>query len=565
MKKTGLLPLVLALGVSAGAHAQVSLVARTPARHAIAPVNTAVVLTFSQPVTTTSAGTIQVLAPQSGRRVTTLSMASTTATLVPAADFKPGETVTVTVPATVQTAGGIAAAPHVYQFTTAATGGAGHFAFWQQLDTLTTTAQLVGVAPADVNGDGHTDLVSVVSTTTLVGHLNVDLSDGAGGYLPTIVQGQFVDPTALVVGDVDGDGDPDLLVAEAGSGGIANPCRVLFNIGSGTFTAGVPLPISTRLRTLTLGDLDADGDLDVVTGPDQTGNTEVLRNDGTGVFSAIGSLPLSDATAQYLVDLDDDGDLDLLHRAAAGSSSRMARNNGNGTFAPPTTLPFGVALPPCDLNADGNLDLVAQLLSPAGMQVHLGTNTGTFTAQPAVTFVGGGNQAGLRLALADADGDQVTDVVAAFVQGSAKFILARNDGTGTFTAGPAQPMPLPTPFVTRLVAADVDGDGDLDLLAPTSAQGALLLLRNAPVGPAGDGELRKKKEEIRVWPNPAAERAIVTWPAGLPADVLLLDGVGREVRRQRAGVGAAELDLRGLPPGLYTVRVGGYAGRLVVE
>ena len=90
-----------------------------------------------------------------------------------------------------------------------------------------------------------------------------------------------------------------------------------------------------------------------------------------------------------------------------------------------------------------------------------------------------------------------------------------------------------------------------------------------PTGLAED--LAAARAPLTVWPNPATGRARVGWPASAPgsrpAAVVLLDGLGREVRRQSLAPAETptELDVRGLAPGLYTVRAGARTARLVVE
>ena len=117
-------------GLLLGAQAQPTVTSTSPARNATAaPRPSNVALTYSQPINSATAATVRVFSQQAGGRkaLTSASASGNVLTLDPAQDFKPGETVFVTAPATVLGTGGTAAVPYVYQFTTQAGVGPGTF------------------------------------------------------------------------------------------------------------------------------------------------------------------------------------------------------------------------------------------------------------------------------------------------------------------------------------------------------------------------------------------------------------------------------------------------------
>lgn len=198
--------------------------------------------------------------------------------------------------------------------------------------------------------------------------------------------GQFTDQTfprlpsaieqtvAMLPGDIDGDGDLDLIVLNRGQD------KVLMNSGAGFFTDETSLrfPVtSDTSRAGGLADLDGDSDLDLVVGNSRGEAAALYFNDGVGRFFAgdLGMTPLPNETIAglELVDLDEDGDLDVYLSNAGqllaghgflGGPDRYFRNNGRGRFEERTTSHFVPPNDPTtdaafgDIDGDGDLDLV---------------------------------------------------------------------------------------------------------------------------------------------------------------------------------------------------------------
>ena len=236
---------------------------------------------------------------------------------------------------------------------------------------------------ADLDGDGDLDLVYINDVGGL-GPLVIYWNDGKGkfsfafGHVPALPALGW----GLEVGDIDGDKDLDLIY-----GGWVGGIHVLVNDGKGKFTDGSKTRISRTgwLESIpVLGDVDGDGDLDLVVGkqgvsPDKRpGQTALYLNDGKGVFTEVTSSRLpkddEDTTALYVRDLDLDGDADILvvNQAFAGQKTRFYANDGKGKFTDRTTamLPAGT-LTDCanigigDFDGDGDLDLIAAPLGRA--------------------------------------------------------------------------------------------------------------------------------------------------------------------------------------------------------
>ena len=260
------------------------------------------------------------------------------------------------------------------------------------------------------------------------------------------------DPTeALALGDIDGDGDLDLIFGNLGQN------RVYVNDGTGTFThAPANMPSDSDLtRAVALGDVDGDGDLDLVFGNHAQQNRLYL-NDGTGTFTDATSVRMpsdSDFTAALaLHDVDGDVDLDLVV-GNIGDLNRLYLNDGTGVFSdvtltqiPPSgASTFHIALG--DVDKDGDPDLV---LGNSGQnRLYLNDGSGTFTDATAAQMPSV-RETTLAVALGDVDGDDVPDLVflcQARIRHDPSHRSSRAEpGPGTITAvaaAPGQPLPGP--------------------------------------------------------------------------------------------------------------------------
>ncbi len=325
------------------------------------------------------------------------------------------------------------------------------------------------LAVGDVDGDGFPDLVCANMGGTMPGTQNtLYLNDRAGGFVDVTATHlpQVVDWSgAVALGDVDGDGDLDIFFGNQAS----QPSTLYQNDGTGRFTdvTGAQLPFLARtIYCAKFVDIDGDRDLDLVA------RERILQNDGRGFFTDVTSTHSPNASinawGMAVGDVDGDGDQDVLFGINSTTVAPVLwLNNGLGVFTDAgANLPGPIYVAGdftlADIDWDGDLDVFLQSYARPS-QLWRNNGQGVFTNVSA-TQIPAIQEFTYSSAMADMDGDGDPDIVlfnGANVAGQTR--LLRNDGTGVFVDAPGAVAPA-IMNSTCGALADLDRDGDLDIV-----------------------------------------------------------------------------------------------------
>jgi hypothetical protein len=260
------------------------------------------------------------------------------------------------------------------------------------------------LAVGDVNVDGHLD---VVATNFDNGTAAMMLGDGTGHFSSTTdppVAGVADGPLGVALGDLNGDGYLDIVTANFAAGNVS----VLLGDGTGQFTQalGSPITAGSGPISVAIGDVNNDHKMDIVVANLNSSNVSVLLGDGAGRFTQPGGSPVSTgaSTGPFSValgDVNNNGNLDIVSANSLTNNVTVLFGNGNGTFVTPGTTfavgttPMSVALG--DVDGGGNLDIVVADSSSDNVSVLIGNGSGGFAAAANTTTGAGTHPSAVAL------------------------------------------------------------------------------------------------------------------------------------------------------------------------
>ena len=285
------------------------------------------------------------------------------------------------------------------------------------------------------------------------------------------------DPIAIAVGDLNGDDQLDVVVAEAAGDAV----RLKFNDGSGGFDEGVSVSVGDRPLWVTVEDVDGDGSLDVITANRLSDNVTILWNDGSGGFSESLTLEVDDNPVSVkAADLDGDGDLDLVTTNSLADSISLLEKTGTRTFGTALHLTAGDhprSIVAVDADADGDLDLVTANQRSGDLSIF--TNTEGSFSTPASISIGGEPRV---VVSGDVNFDGRPDLIVASGGESARISIQRNLGGGQFEQWRQLSAPGSDP--NALAVGDLTQNRALDIVVGYELLDKLVVyLNDAPTDP----------------------------------------------------------------------------------
>jgi len=352
---------------------------------------------------------------------------------------------------------------------TAALGTGASALGWLNSQTPPTGSGPSSVVVGDFNGDGIPDLAvaNAGSTSTYEYYLTILLGNGDGTFTATAASpltGAY--PSSIAAGDFNGDGIPDLAVADY----VYETLTILLGNGDGTFTATAVSPATGNgPASVAVGDFNGDGIPDLAVANYYSNTVTILLGNGDGTFTgttvnlAPGGAPISLAVG----DFNGDGKADLAVANYEDDTVTILLGKGDGTFTATTespatgTDPFSVAVG--DFNGDGKADLAVANKNDGNagtLTILLGNRDGTFTPTAASPATGNGPES---VAVGDFNGDGIPDLaVVNNNDGNAGTLtILLGNGDGTFT--PAAVSPATGNGSDFVAVGDFHGGGVSDM------------------------------------------------------------------------------------------------------
>ncbi|MEM6721095.1 MAG: T9SS type A sorting domain-containing protein [Bacteroidota bacterium] len=350
--------------------------------------------------------------------------------------------------------------------------GLGNFSQKQIITSYADSA--TSVFAADIDGDGNIDVISSSSDDDKIAwYQNLD---GQGSFgVQEIISNSADKAESVYAADMDEDGDVDVISISEGDNKLA---WYENTDGQGTFTTHVIttalIPtIGVVLSNIHVNDIDNDGDMDILVGSKWFEN---INNSNTFIPRSI--ISFTDINAVYSSDIDNDGDIDVL-LTAFGDLQLYINTDGLGNFSSPQTITFGSGISDIytsDIDNDGNIDIIAGIDGSLYEKVAWFKNldgAGDFSDWRSVTI----DNKGARDAFAaDIDGDGDTDILTTFRRDNKVVWYENLDGLGSFDI--EKIITVDIEDCRSIYGADIDGDGDIDVITASSGDNKLAWYEN---------------------------------------------------------------------------------------
>ncbi len=408
------------------------------------------------------------------------------------------------------------------------------------------------ICAADVDGDGTLDILSANKFgENLTWYKNLD---GLGNFGTQNIIAALGDAIHVHAADLDGDGDMDVLAVSYfydmvvwyenldGLGNFSTQ-KVISNTADGAYI-------------VIAADLDGDSDMDVISGSDNSGIAWYENTDGNGSFGPIRTINATASIARYIgtADIDGDGDLDIIGSNSGTNVSLSWYENidGLGNFSVPMLIDMSnYALGPiCLIDIDGDNDkdilLIAAVSGANNVVWYENDGIGNFGSQMVISD----DPIDVwSIYSTDIDQDGDNDVIV--TRGGAfdgEVVWFENlDGMGLF--GSKNIIGTEHQFPRSVLAADIDNDGDMDVIASSQNDDKIAWYENMTIIGIEENQLTN----LNIYPNPTKGLVFINSKTETIISITVFDILGKKVLQ--IGGNIQQFDISTLQSGMYFLQI----------
>lgn len=405
------------------------------------------------------------------------------------------------------------------------------------------------VAVGDMDGNGTLDVLSAARTTNEIAWYSNET--GIGDFGPLRLISESSENNAIIPGDLDGDGDLDI-VASSANGDIFFWQENLDGLGN--FGPQQLIDTVNGAFDMNLSDIDNDGDLDILGGSFETGILYLYKNNGTGIFETAIEIGTANGRSIITGDLDGDLDLDIIVSNTGNIIIGWYENlDGLGNYSSIQTIGFTdqvtstISSFATDIDNDGDLDILSAS-SNENFGIHWFENLDGLGNFSEINIIFTDTNLNRSVFGSDLDNDGDVDALAVSVIDNRVSWYENLDGLGTF--GSQQTITTNAVSARHVIAADLDDDGDMDVISASQNDSKIAWYENDP---KFVGFVTPSIKNLSLTPNPVTDSLTINNPSQQPLEIEVYSISGKTMIHKSNVTN--HVSVTNLTQGIYFIRL----------